>query len=130
MSFIKKELNIVENAEKVEEVSDHLPQHPMLQWSGPEPESKRDHLEDYEEVKPFEESEGFLDRFRSAGTMRKKFKKLCEKLKEPVPDNIDKMTKKDIVAAIKALKAKHPKTSGSSDLWKVFGDLSTILGGH
>jgi len=62
--------------------------------------------------------------------MRKKFKKLCEKLKEPVPANIDTMSKKDIVAAIKALKAKHPKTSGSSDLWKVFGDLSTILGGH
>ena len=133
MSFIKKELKIVEEVgevEEAEEVSYHAPQHPMLQWSGPERKSKRDHLEDYKEVKPFEESEGFLDRFRSVGTMRKKFKKLCEKLNEPVPGNLDKMSKKEIVAAIKALKAKHPKTSGSSDLWKVFGDLSTILSGH
>ena len=109
MSFFKKDM--VEKVEKVEKVSDPLPQHPMLQWSGPSPESKRDHLEDYEEVQPFEESEGFMDRFRSTDTMRKKFKILCEKLKEPVPTNIDQMTKKEIIAAIKVLKGKHSKSS-------------------
>ena len=130
MSFINKELKIVENVENVEkdeEVSYHLPQHPVLQWSGPEPKSKHDHLEDYKEVKPFEQSEGFLDNFRSKGTMRKKYKKLCETLNEKVPDNIDQMTKKDILAAIKALKAKHPKTSGSSDMWKFFADVATAV---
>jgi len=57
MSFIKKESNIVEN-ELVSEVSDYIPQHPMLQWSGQAAVPKRDHLEDYKEVRPFEESEG------------------------------------------------------------------------
>jgi hypothetical protein len=127
MSLFKKELNIVEKVEKVEKVSDPLPQHPMLQWSGPSSESKRDHLEDYEEVQPFEESEGFMDRFRSADTMRKRFQKLCEKLKEPVPTNIDKMTKKEIIAAIKVLKGKHPKSSRFPNIWKNFDTLARLI---
>ena len=80
-----------------------------------------------EPARDFEETEGFLDRFRSLNTLRDKFKKLCTKLKEPIPANIDKMTKKEILAAIKKLKAKYPKTKGGSDLWKMFSDLSTIL---
>lgn len=80
-----------------------------------------------EPERDLEETEGFLDRFRSAKTLRDKFKNLCVKLKEPVPANIDKMTKKEILAAIKKLKAKYPKTKGGNDLWKVFSDLSTIL---
>lgn len=77
----------------------------------------------------FEETEGFLDRFRSVDTLRAKFKNLCAKLKEPVPANLDKMTKKEILAAIKKLKSKYPKIKGS-DIWKVFSDLSTVLSSH
>jgi len=80
-----------------------------------------------EPARDFEETEGFFDRFRSAKALRDKFKKLCEKLKEPVPANIDKMTKKEISTAIKKLKAKYPKTKGGSDLWKTFSDLSTVF---
>lgn len=125
MSFIKKTLNIIE---KVEKKSDHLPQHPMLQWSAPSPEQKRDHLEDYKEVQPFEESEGFLDMFSSVASLRKTYKKLCEKLKMKVPENIEEMTKKEITAAIKSLKEKlKGKLPTSGDIWKGLGDLSTLF---
>lgn len=77
----------------------------------------------------FEESEGFLDRFRSVKTMRGKYIKLCEKLKEPVPENVDNMSKKDIMAAIKLLKNKYKKkrTTGGpgmgSDILKMFASI-------
>ena len=51
MSFIKKESNIVEK-DLVSKVSDYLPQHPVLQWSE-QAVPKRDHLEEYTEVRPF-----------------------------------------------------------------------------
>jgi len=83
MSFFKKELNMVEKVEKVEKVenvekvSDHLPQHPMLQLSGPFTESKRDHLERYEEVHPFEKSESWM--FPTVDEMIPKIKKYAKK---------------------------------------------------
>ena len=88
MSFFKKELNMVEKVaglgprlrqkvENVEKVSDHLPQHPMLQLSGPFTESKRDHLERYEEVHPFEKSESWM--FPTVDEMIPKIKKYARK---------------------------------------------------
>lgn len=80
-----------------------------------------------EPAQNFEQSEGFLDRFRSVKTLREKFKKLCGKLNEPIPANIDKMSKNEIMVAIKKLKSKYPKTKGGSDLWKMFSDLASVL---
>ena len=77
----------------------------------------------------FEESEGFLDRFRSAKTMRAKYTKLCNKLSEPVPDNVENMSKKEIMAAIKLLKNKYKKKStggmgyGSLDFLQIFSQI-------
>lgn len=78
----------------------------------------------------FEESEGFLDRFRSVKTMRAKYVKLCTKLSEPVPNEVDNMSKKEILAAIKKLKAKYKKKStgggmglGSVDFLKIFASI-------
>jgi len=80
----------------------------------------------------FEESEGFLDRFRSVKTMRAKYVKLCTKLSEPVPNEVDKMSKKEILAAIKLLKAKYKKKGtgglgglGGVDFLKLFSTIMT-----
>lgn len=81
----------------------------------------------------FEESEGFLDRFRSVKTMRAKYVKLCTKLSEPVPNEVDKMSKKEILAAIKLLKAKYStKKKGygglkGEDIWKIFAGFAKMV---
>ena len=135
MSFIthieKKDV-AQEKKDVTQEVSNSLPQHPMLQWHGQESVLAPDHLEGYTEIHPFEESEGFLDRFRGVlYNLRKIFKALCKKLNviKKYP-NIDTMEKKEILAEIKELKKKHAKsgTSGSSsDIWQIFSDLATLF---
>ena len=57
MSFIKKELTVLPTQKVAQEIS-HAPQHPMLKYTGPTAPAVRDHLEEYDEVRPFEESEG------------------------------------------------------------------------
>jgi len=109
MSFFKKELNMVEKVEKVEnveKVSDHLPQHPMLQLSGPFTESKRDHLERYEEVHPFEKSESYF--FPTVDEMKPKIKKFASKndLDPPSEEEFKGMNLDDLKEEYKLLKAR------------------------
>jgi hypothetical protein len=81
----------------------------------------------------FEKSEGFLDRFRSEKTMRAKYRKLCNTLSEPLPVNIDHMSKKEILAAIKILKAKYSNKKkgtgglGGDDIWNMFAGFATAF---
>jgi len=111
MSFFKKELNMVEKVEKVEnveKVSDHLSQHPMLQLSGPSPESKRDHLERYEEVHPFEKSEGWnpFKKKKPANDLRKEIKAYAAENKLKVTEGVDDMNRKALQAEMALLKLK------------------------
>jgi hypothetical protein len=86
-----------------------------------------------EPIATLEESEGFLDRFRSVNTMRAKYIKLCTKLSEPVPEKVDNMSKKEILAAIKLLKAKYStKKKGiggpkGEDIWKIFAGFAKMV---
>ena len=119
MSFFKKELNMVEKVaglgprlrqkvEKVEKVSDHLSQHPMLQLSGPSPESKRDHLERYEEVHPFEKSEGWnpFKKKKPANDLRKEIKAYAAENKLKVTEGVDDMNREALQAEMALLKLK------------------------
>lgn len=67
MSFIKKELDIVENEElniiqKDSNEIDYMPRHPMLKWRASKPIKKSDHLQHYKQVWPFEKAEPSLRR--------------------------------------------------------------------
>ena len=126
MSFFKKELNMVEKVEKVEKVenvekvSDHLSQHPMLQLSGPSPpESKRDHLERYEEVHPFEKSEAnwFKNPFKkkSANDLRKEIKAYAAENKLKVTEGVDDMKREALKAEMALLKLKKEYRDLSSE---------------
>jgi hypothetical protein len=130
ITYIENKDVAQEKKDVTQEVSNSLPQHPMLQWHGQESVLAPDHLEGYTEIRPFEESEGFLDRFRGVKTLRKKFIELCKKLKVKPPANVDTMKKKEILAELKKLKKKYAKsgTSGSSsDIWKSLSDLTTLF---
>tara|TARA_B110000977_G_scaffold191247_1_gene263091 strand:- start:97 stop:588 length:492 start_codon:yes stop_codon:yes gene_type:complete len=122
MSFFKKELNMVEKVaglgprlrqkvENVEKVSDHLSQHPMLQLSGPSPpESKRDHLERYEEVHPFEKSEAswFKNPFKkkTANELRDEIKAYAAENKLKATEGVDGMIRTALKAEMALLKLK------------------------
>jgi hypothetical protein len=122
MSLIKnhQEQGIVENTSvESEETSVHEPQHPMLKWKGPQKEEKRDHLEEYNEVQPFEDSEGLIGMLKrrakqvyaGAKAAKKAFKKgsKIEKKKQK--------KKKAVKAKAKAEKAKEEaeKAAGSDE---------------
>ena len=62
MSFIKKELDIVENEELNIIEKDYIPRHPMLKWRAAKPIKKSDHLQHYKQVWPFEKAEPLLRR--------------------------------------------------------------------
>ena len=125
MSFFKKELNMVEKVEKVEKVenvekvSDHLSQHPMLQLSGPTPELKRDHLERYEEVHPFEKSAwpAFKNPFKrkSANDLRKEIKAYAAENKLKVTEGVDDMKREALKAEMALLKLKKEYRDLSSE---------------
>ncbi len=96
----------------VEPPKNYTPKHPLYTAQAETPEETK-----------LEESEGFLDRFRGAKTLRQKLKKLCAKLGKPVPANIDKMSKKELLKTLKQMKPKK----GSSN-WKAWDTLMRGLG--
>lgn len=72
MSRLNKESSIVsveQSVETSEKSADYVPQHPLMNYNYVNTDVERDHLEQYVEVRPFENTEG------------KKFSKLYNKAK-------------------------------------------------
>ena len=127
MSFFKKDLAVVEENLPIPEPSEeHIPQHPMLQWDGPTAAPKRDHLEDYNEVQPFENAEGPIGWLRrkagqayaGAKAAKKAFSKGVSKEKgHQVKKKAAKAKVKAAKAQAKAVEAqvKADKAADSSD---------------
>ena len=67
MSAIKRKHSDPKVVEQLSMPENYQPQHPMMAFQGTEAVHGPDHLDDYREVRPFEDSEGLMSGLRSIG---------------------------------------------------------------
>ena len=74
-----KDSEVSEISTAVEVPDDYVPKHPMLKFKGPKKVVTRDHLDEYNEVTPFEDSEGLMSGLKWLGDKAKKAAKSISK---------------------------------------------------
>lgn len=110
MSSLRKKPSFKSSQLPAPPPSDYVPQHPLYAFK-PEPvAAAKDHLDNYVETRPFEDTEGIFDRFKSKTTLFNKLKALCDIIGRPFPEGITaKSSKKAILAAKKQIKTSLTK---------------------
>tara|TARA_B100001063_G_C16356992_1_gene354135 strand:- start:178 stop:528 length:351 start_codon:yes stop_codon:yes gene_type:complete len=99
---------------------EYTPQHPLFAHM-PAPHGSPD-------ANTLQEAEGFMDRFKSAKTLRAKLKALYVKLGQTPPDGLESMHKKELRAALTALKKKTKRShKGNHASGNLFGSLLAAL---
>jgi len=67
MSAIKRKNSEPKVVEQLSMPENYQPKHPMMAFQGVAPAPVADHLDEYREVRPFEDSEGLISGLRSIG---------------------------------------------------------------
>lgn len=67
MSAIKRKNSEPKVVEQLSMPENYQPKHPMMAFQGVAPAPVADHLDEYREVRPFEDSEGLMSGLRSIG---------------------------------------------------------------
>jgi len=131
MSSLKKNPSFKGSQSPVHSPSDYVPQHPYYTFK-PEPiAAANDHLDNYVETRPFEDTEGLLSwakgkwsarKKKKLEALREKLRLLCSKTKHDGCEKIETMTLKEL----KALKKKLKPTKGSSN-WAIWRNIDEGL---
>mgnify|MGYP003987644435 CR=1 FL=1 len=133
MSSLKK--NIVGSQLPAPPPSDYVPQHPLYAFK-PKPVAAKDHLDNYVETRPFEDTEGLLSwakgklstrKKKKLEALRVKLRLLCTKTKHDDCGKIETMNLKQLKALKKKLKPK--KGSSNWAIWRFIDEGLTGLTG-
>jgi len=136
MSSLKKNPSFKGSQSPVHSPSDYVPQHPYYTFKPESVTAANDHLDNYAETRPFEDTEGLLSWAKGKWSARKekklealrvKLRLLCSKTKHDDCGKIETMNLKQL----KALKKKLKPKKGSSN-WPIWRDidegLQTLVG--
>tara|TARA_B100001559_G_scaffold304257_1_gene293556 strand:- start:98 stop:466 length:369 start_codon:yes stop_codon:yes gene_type:complete len=106
MSYLQNhsDVSVNENSETSAAPLDYTPQHPMYSVHGSKPAQSEDHLDEYQEVDPFEGTEF------SVGGLIKSVKKAAKSLKKKA-----KKAVKDIKKAVAVEKAKPAEEESAEE---------------
>ena len=89
MSYLQKSSDVLENSEPPAAPLDYTPQHPLYSVHGSNAKQREDHLDEYQEVDPFEGAEFSLGGLiksakKAASSLKKKAKKIAKDIKKAV----------------------------------------------